>query len=80
MATEIKLLIADDHPIFRHGLKQIIEKDPDLTVVAEADDGDIALDLVAKGGAEIAVLDVDMPKKDGFEVVRAMGNNVFESR
>jgi DNA-binding NarL/FixJ family response regulator len=73
MATEIKLLIADDHPIFRHGLKQIIEKDPGLKVVAEAEDGEIALELLPKCGAGIAVLDVDMPSKDGFEVVRAIG-------
>jgi len=73
MAMEIKLLIADDHPIFRHGLKQIIEKDSNLRVVAEADDGEMALGLLAKCGAGIAVLDVDMPNKDGFDVVRAMG-------
>jgi DNA-binding NarL/FixJ family response regulator len=72
MAIEIKVLIADDHPIFRHGLKQIIEKDPQLKVVAEAEDGEIALGLLPKCGAGIAVLDVDMPNKDGFDVARAM--------
>jgi len=75
MATEIKLLIADDHPIFRHGLKQIIETDPGLKVVAEAEDGEVALALLPKCGAGIAVLDVDMPNKDGFDVVRAIAQH-----
>lgn len=72
MASDIKLLIADDHPIFRHGLKQIIEKDPHLKVVGEAEDGETALELLPKCGAEVAILDVDMPNKDGFDVVRAI--------
>jgi len=72
MASEIKLLIADDHPIFRQGLKQIIEKEPDLKVVAEAEDGEATLRHLPKCGAEVAILDVDMPNKDGFDVVRAM--------
>jgi len=72
MSGEIKLFIADDHPIFRQGLKQIIEKDAQLKVVGEADDGDAALERLTQCGAQIAILDVDMPNKDGFEVVREM--------
>ena len=72
MPAEIKVFIADDHPIFRQGLKLIIEKDSQLKVVGEADDGEAALEDLKRSGAQIAILDVDMPNKDGFEVVREM--------
>ena len=72
MKPEIRILIADDHPIFRHGLRQLIEKAPGLKVVAEADDGDSALDLIRQHRPEIAVLDLDMPVRDGFAVLRAV--------
>jgi two-component system, NarL family, response regulator DegU len=72
MSSEITLLIADDHPIFRQGLKEVIARDPQLKVVAEAADGAAALDQLAASGARIAILDVDMPQKDGFEVARAI--------
>jgi DNA-binding NarL/FixJ family response regulator len=71
MNVPIKLLIADDHPLFRNGLRQAIETDPGLRVVAEAGDGDAALRFLLDAVADVAILDVDMPGKDGFEVVRA---------
>lgn len=70
--AEIRVFIADDHPIFRQGLKVIIEKDRQLKVVGEADDGEAALEGLTHSSAQIAVLDVDMPNKDGFELVREM--------
>jgi DNA-binding NarL/FixJ family response regulator len=72
MNPEIRVLIADDHPVFRAGLRQIIEMNADLTVVAEAEDGTIALARLLEHRPDVAVLDVDMPGLDGFEVVRAL--------
>lgn len=72
MKTAIHVVIADDHPIFRQGLRQIIESDAGLKVVAEAEDGDEALARIEETRAEIAILDVDMPRRDGFEVTRAL--------
>jgi DNA-binding NarL/FixJ family response regulator len=72
MSSEIRVLIADDHPIFRHGLRQLIERDPHIKVVAEADNGETALELIATHRPEAAVLDVNMPGKDGFAVLRCL--------
>jgi DNA-binding NarL/FixJ family response regulator len=72
MKAEIRIVIADDHPIFRQGLRQVIEKDTGITVLAEAGDGDSALDAICRWQPEVALLDIDMPRKDGFQVVRAL--------
>jgi CheY-like chemotaxis protein len=80
MSNPIRILIADDHPIFRHGLRQIIEQAPQLVVVEEAEDGETAWRKLLAGGVEVAVLDIDMPDRDGFEIARAIRGNVNSSR
>ena len=70
MTSDITVLIADDHPVFRGGLRQVIENAMGLRVVAEAENGAVALRLLAEKRPQVAVLDVDMPEVDGFEVVR----------
>jgi DNA-binding NarL/FixJ family response regulator len=70
MNQEIRILIADDHPIFRRGLRAIIESDPALKVVAEADHGAAALASIEALQPDVAVLDMDMPPPDGLAVAR----------
>ena len=70
MARDIRILIADDHPIFRQGLRLVIEAQQGLTVVAEAADGERALERLQEGDIAVAVLDVTMPVHDGFAVAR----------
>jgi len=72
MQREVTVLIADDHPVFRRGLKEIIEENPGFQVVGEASDGESALRLILELKPAIAVLDVDMPRVNGLEVVRAL--------
>jgi two-component system invasion response regulator UvrY len=65
----IKILIADDHPVFRFGLKQIIQEAPDLVVVAEAVNGREALVMAKKGDYDVVVLDISMPVRNGVDVL-----------
>lgn len=70
MANEIRILIADDHPIVRQGLRQAIEADPELKIVGETGNGRVALERIEALRPRIAVLDIDMPEMDGFAVAR----------
>lgn len=72
MNDDIEIVIADDHAIFRRGLSLTIKTEPNMKVVAEAENGDRALEFISEYEPDIAVLDVDMPGKDGFEVARAV--------
>lgn len=66
--NQITIIIADDHPIVRQGLRQIIQEENGLSIVAEAEDGQAALEAITKFQPQIAILDIDMPELDGFEV------------
>ena len=68
----ITVFIADDHPIFRAGLRLVIEAETGIRVVGEAADGDDALTMIESLGPNVAVLDIDMPGRDGLEVARAL--------
>ena len=74
MTSEIRIVIADDHPIFRHGLKEIIESDSLLKVVGEAGDGRSAFEKIELLQPDVAILDIDMPEMDGFAVAREIRN------
>lgn len=72
MSEPVRIVLADDHPIFRRGLREVLEAQPDFRVVAECGDGEEALAAIERERPAIAVLDVGMPKQDGFAVVRAL--------
>jgi DNA-binding NarL/FixJ family response regulator len=62
---KIRVVLADDHPMFRRGLRAVLEESPDIEVVAEADDGEAAIARVDAMRPDVAILDLDMPRKDG---------------
>ena len=68
--NELTILIADDHPIFRRGLRTVIETDAQLKVIAEADNGAMALAEINRQRPKVALLDMDMPEMDGLTVAR----------
>ena len=67
---KIKILVADDHPIFLEGINSIIRKNNDLEVVASFGNGTDALGGILELKPDIAVLDIDMPKMNGLEVAK----------
>lgn len=66
----IRILIADDHAVVREGTRQILDREPDLEVVAQASDGQEAIDLVVQEHPRVAVLDISMPRVNGIEATR----------
>ena len=66
----IRILIADDHPVVRRGLVQILEAEEDLSVGGEAGDGEETLELLSSDGWDAVVLDLSMPGPSGLELLR----------
>lgn len=71
-SEKIKIVMADDHPIFRSGLRQVIEEDGNIDILGEADNGKKALELISDLKPHIALLDIDMPKMTGLEILREL--------
>jgi DNA-binding NarL/FixJ family response regulator len=69
----ISVLLVDDHALVREGIRQIVEQEPDMAVVGEADSGETALDLLAQVQAHVVLLDVRMPGIGGIETARRIG-------
>jgi len=70
----IGLVIADDHPIFRDGLRRLLEAEPDLKVIGEASDGAEAVKLARQLKPDILLLDLAMPRHTGLEALRDMSS------
>lgn len=66
------VLIADDHPIFRKGLVETIEKDSGFSVISEVGDGEEALQLIRDKKPDVAIIDISMPGMDGIQIARAV--------
>ena len=72
MDDRIDIVIADDHPLVRAGLRLVLEKTADIEVRAEAGDGSTALELVRMHQPQVAILDLEMPELSGLDVARAI--------
>lgn len=74
MSEKVKLMIADDHSMIREGLKQLLELGEEFEVIAEANDGEECLQITDNLKPDVLLLDINMPKKNGLEVLQELKN------
>jgi DNA-binding NarL/FixJ family response regulator len=72
MANRTTVLIVDDHPLFRTGLRQVITGDPRFELIGETDDGAVALNLIQEKKPDVAILDVNLPGFTGLEIAQKL--------
>ena len=72
MDKDITVIIADDHPIFRKGLRQMLNEEDNIKIIGEADNGKKALEMIIDKKPDIAILDIDMPRMTGLEVLKEL--------
>lgn len=78
--NKIRLLLADDHRLFREGLRRLLELENDIEIVGEAKDGLEAVDLTRTTNPDIVLLDINMPRMDGGQVVKELKNEQCRSK
>lgn len=70
MTEQTELLIVDDHPVFRQGLRDVLETDPRMKVVGEAADGEVAIEMAYEIKPEVILMDINLPTINGLQVTR----------
>jgi DNA-binding NarL/FixJ family response regulator len=80
MAKRTTVLIVDDHPLFRSGLRQVIAGDPRFELVGETGDGEAALQMIQEKKPDVAVLDVNLPGLSGLEITRKLQTKRLATR
>ncbi len=80
MSEQIKLLIVDDHPVFRQGLIDVLETDPHMHVIGEAADGEVAIELAHDLQPEVILMDINLPTINGLQVTRKIKNKLPEMK
>lgn len=68
--SPIKVLIVDDHPVFRQGLCDVLETDDAITVIGEAADGEVAMAMIAETPPDVILMDINLPTINGLQVTR----------
>lgn len=77
---QIKITIADDHPVFRSGLMRIIEADKEIKIIGQADNGEAALNKILELNPDVALLDIDMPMMTGIQVLKELKKRKIKSK
>jgi DNA-binding NarL/FixJ family response regulator len=70
--TPVRIVVADDHPVVRFGVKNMLESEPGFEIVGEAEDGDVAITETLELEPDVLLLDVQMPRLPGLEAMRAI--------
>lgn len=76
--SEINVMIVDDHPMFRQGLRDLVETDPNLQIVGEAADGESALEMVGRLQPDVVLMDINLPTLNGLQVTRQLKEQLPE--
>ena len=74
--SRLRIVLAEDHPVMREGLRSIVERDPTMQVIGEADDGRRAVLLAARLKPEVVVMDISMPELNGLEATKELRRQV----
>jgi DNA-binding NarL/FixJ family response regulator len=72
MLKKISIIIADDHPLVRKGLRDIIQEQDDFSIIGEAEDGEQAVEMIEKLFPTVAIIDINMPKMSGLEAIKSI--------
>lgn len=75
-----RILVVDDHPVIRYGIRALLEKQPDMEVCGEAGNAVTALDMTQRLKPDAAVIDISLPGMDGIELLRLMKRSVPKTR
>jgi RNA polymerase sigma factor (sigma-70 family) len=74
----ISVMLVDDHPVFRQGLRRVLEGEDDLDVVAEVEDGEEALQLALQIVPDVILLDINLPRMNGLQVARSLKDTILD--
>jgi DNA-binding NarL/FixJ family response regulator len=77
---KVTIIVADDHPVLRSGLRHIIEEDPDCLIIGEAGNGEDALAMIEEKKPDVALLDITMPRMSGLQVARIVQERGLATR